>query len=36
MEELVDQIYEAAFLPELWVDVLGQLAELSGAQSAHC
>lgn len=33
MEELVDQIYEAAFLPELWVDVLGQLAELSGAQS---
>lgn len=33
MSDLVDQIYEAAFVPELWVGVLGRLAEISGAQS---
>ena len=29
----VDKIYEAAFLPELWPEVLGQIAERSGASS---
>jgi hypothetical protein len=30
---VLDQIYEAAFVPELWPDVLGEIAEVSGAHS---
>lgn len=31
--DLVDRIYEAAFVPELWPDVLGGLADAAGAAS---
>ena len=30
---ILDQIYEAAFVPELWPEVLGQIAQVSGAFS---
>lgn len=33
MQALVDQIYEAAFVPELWPDVLSQIAQSSRANS---
>jgi DNA-binding CsgD family transcriptional regulator len=32
-EHLIDQIYEAAFVPEKWPDVLGAVAALSGSAS---
>ena len=31
--ELIDRIYESAFVPELWPKVLGELAEVAGARS---
>jgi len=31
-EQLVDQIYESAFVPELWPSVLERLAHIAGAQ----
>lgn len=33
-ESLIDLIYEAAVLPELWPSVLDQLAEIAGAQGS--
>lgn len=33
MSALVDRVYEAAFVPELWPDVLGRIAEAGGAHS---
>lgn len=30
---LADQIYEAAFIPELWPEILGRIAKASGANS---
>jgi hypothetical protein len=30
-DDLIDQIYEAAFVPELWPDVLGNLSAVSSA-----
>jgi DNA-binding CsgD family transcriptional regulator len=30
--ELIDQIYECAFVPESWVDVLGDCAKIAGAR----
>jgi DNA-binding CsgD family transcriptional regulator len=32
-EHLIDQIYEAAFVPEKWPDVLGAVAAISGSAS---
>jgi DNA-binding CsgD family transcriptional regulator len=32
-DDLVDQIYEAAFVPELWADVLASAGDLSGSAS---
>jgi DNA-binding CsgD family transcriptional regulator len=32
-DELVDRIYESAFVPELWPDVLAQLADIATARS---
>lgn len=31
--QLVDCIYECAFVPEMWPDVLGELAKIAGARS---
>ena len=31
---LVDRIYEAAFVPDLWPDVLGEIGTLSAAPAA--
>ena len=33
-EDLIDQIYECAFVPELWSDVLGRLGEIATARSS--
>ena len=33
MSELVDRIYESAFVPELWPEILVKLAQLGGAMS---
>ena len=33
LDELVDRIYEAAFVPALWPGVLGDIATLAGAKS---
>lgn len=34
-EELVDRVYEAAFIPELWPDVLGRIARYADAASGE-
>src|ERR1700719_136134 len=31
-QELIDRIYECAFVPELWPDVLDELAKIAGAR----
>ena len=33
-EDLIDQIYECAFVPELWPSVLGRLGEIATARSS--
>jgi hypothetical protein len=34
-ETLVDRIYEAAFTPEAWPDVLDELAKIADARGGH-
>ena len=34
-ETLVDRIYEAAFTPEAWPDVLDELAKIADARGSH-
>ena len=31
--DLVDRIYESAFVPELWPTVLGELSDIAGARA---
>jgi hypothetical protein len=31
-QELIDRIYECAFIPELWLGVLDELAKIAGAR----
>jgi hypothetical protein len=33
MMQLVDRIYECAFIPELWPQILAELTHLGGARS---